>query len=153
SSINACRSYRRSSAIRAASRAGNPLESSWRRRHAASSPRARTPTSISAIGPGHRGGGGGDSAVEELLAPVLGLAPQPPLQIAAILPDARERRRVRVNRDRWLAGTVRHRMDVAAGASAGHSRHHPNRLGLGADRQAPLVELALHADETDARAV
>src|SRR6476620_850331 len=58
-----------------------------------------------------------------------------------------------MDRDGGLAGAVPDGMDVAAGAAAGHARRDSHRLGPGRDREATLVQLALHADEPDARAI
>src|SRR5262249_52780649 len=52
-----------------------------------------------------------------------------------------------------LAGTVGHGVDVTARPAAGKPQPHPHRVGVSADREAAFVELTLHADETDARAV
>ena len=52
-----------------------------------------------------------------------------------------------------LSGVMRDGMDVATGPATRDAMRHPNRFGIGADGETPLVQLALGADEADARAV
>ena len=58
-----------------------------------------------------------------------------------------------MDRDGRLSGVVGDRVDVAALPAPADARLHPDRLGVRADAQAALVQLALGADEPDRRLV
>ena len=60
-----------------------------------------------------------DRRVLQLLAAMLGLAPQPPFRARTVLADADERWGVRVNRDGRLTAVVGDGVDVAARARCG----------------------------------
>ena len=97
-------------------------------------PRSRPVSATRSLDPTR---GGANRPVGELLAAVLGLAAQAPSRVGAVLADADERRRIRVDRDGRLAGVVGDRVDVAAGPGANGTRRSSGR----ARRCVPIARL------------
>ena len=101
--------------------------------------------------PGSRRRGIDESASS--LRPCSGSRRRRPCESARYWPTHVSGGRVGVDRDGRLSLDMRDGVDVAARAGADDARCHPDRLGAQAEREAPLVELALGADERNARAI